>query len=258
MDIVADPLRVPKAAELLANEFRNKIIRDELKDGEFLLPESALRKQLGVSRVTMREAFRILEAESLIILGRGSRSGARIQRPRAQFASRYVLSVLKTDGTIIDDVIEARRSISYQSALQLAASANLQTAALLAENERLKALIGSPVTADVFRQIAGFDRLITELAGNRTMVTLLLILQSIENSQGHTLHGQANDNAPRLCSRMELDRAIRIVNLVLASDVKGILDLWQNGSAHAYMPQDKPTGYRHYGPHGEVVRLSPT
>ena len=37
--------------------------------------------QFGVSRPTLREAFRILEAEALISVRRGSRGGARVVAP---------------------------------------------------------------------------------------------------------------------------------------------------------------------------------
>ena len=47
-----------------------------------LPPESALMEQFGVSRPTLREAFRILEAEGAISIRRGVRGGARLVAKR--------------------------------------------------------------------------------------------------------------------------------------------------------------------------------
>ncbi|TMA31909.1 MAG: GntR family transcriptional regulator [Deltaproteobacteria bacterium] len=52
-------VRVPKAAELVAARIRRRIIRREIQEGEALLPESELMGEFGVSRPTLREAFRI-------------------------------------------------------------------------------------------------------------------------------------------------------------------------------------------------------
>src|SRR5207245_2326520 len=63
---VGRQVRVPKTAELVARSLRRQIIRGELGQGEALPSESALMEQFGVSRPTLREAFRVLESESLI------------------------------------------------------------------------------------------------------------------------------------------------------------------------------------------------
>ena len=65
-------------------------------------------EQFGVSRPTLREAFRILEAETLISVRRGSRGGARVVAPDASVAARYVGLLLQMQGATINDVYEAR------------------------------------------------------------------------------------------------------------------------------------------------------
>ena len=71
-------LRAPKTAELIASYIRGQIVRGDLKTGDSLPSETVLMEMFGVSPPTLREAFRILEAESLISVRRGARGGARV------------------------------------------------------------------------------------------------------------------------------------------------------------------------------------
>ena len=101
-------IRVPKTAELVAEQLRRKIIRGELKEGGNLPAESALIEELGVSRPTMREAFRILEVENLITVSRGSRGGATVHMPNVDVVARYAGHYLQSRNTSIADIYEAR------------------------------------------------------------------------------------------------------------------------------------------------------
>ena len=54
------PVYVPKIAEVIAEGIRRQIVRQELVEGDTLPPEAELLEQFGISRPTLREAFRIL------------------------------------------------------------------------------------------------------------------------------------------------------------------------------------------------------
>src|ERR1051325_1239182 len=118
---VAAPVKVPKTAELVATQLRNQIVRGELKEGDALPPETNLMEQFGVSRPTLREAFRVLESEALITVRRGSRGGARIDVPNDSVAARYAGLVLQYRGATWADVLEARAVIEPPCAGLLAA-----------------------------------------------------------------------------------------------------------------------------------------
>ena len=105
---VGQVVRAPKTAELIATLYRRQIVRGELRPGDTLPSEQQLMGQFGVSRPTLREAFRILEAEDLISVKRGSRGGARVTQPSLSVAARYVGLLLQVQGTTIADVYEAR------------------------------------------------------------------------------------------------------------------------------------------------------
>src|SRR5437899_473024 len=100
--------RVPKTAELVANELRNKIIRNELPDGHPLMSESELVLQYSISRPTLREAMRILESEGLVTVSRGMRGGSRVHKPDPRLAAQHFGRVLQNRGTTLGDVFTAR------------------------------------------------------------------------------------------------------------------------------------------------------
>src|SRR5438105_15059508 len=118
---VAAPVRVPKTAELVAAHLRRQIVRGDLKEGDALPPETVLMEQFGVSRPTLREAFRVLESEALITVRRGSRGGARVHVPNGDVAARYAGLVLQYRGATLADVLEARLIVEPPCAAQLAA-----------------------------------------------------------------------------------------------------------------------------------------
>ena len=120
-------LRAPKTAELIASYIRGQVVRGDLKTGDSLPPETVLMEMFGVSRPTLREAFRILEAESLISVRRGARGGARVVSPDIAVAARYVGLLLQMSGTTIADVYEARMATEPAAAGLLAAGAPSRT-----------------------------------------------------------------------------------------------------------------------------------
>ena len=68
----ASAQRIPKMAQVVAAELRAKILQGEFKPGHSLLSEATLMEQYDVSRPTLREALRLLEAQDLISVRRGS------------------------------------------------------------------------------------------------------------------------------------------------------------------------------------------
>ncbi|WEK42390.1 MAG: GntR family transcriptional regulator [Candidatus Sphingomonas colombiensis] len=177
---VRQAIRVPKTAEVVADHIRRRIIRGELKEGDYLPPEGKLLATLGISRPTLREAFRILEAELLISVVRGSRTGARVHQPRVQSVARYAGFVLAAQGTTIADIYEARLAIEPFIARRLAeAPVPGATDRLRAEAMRLTAFVEAGQYVDFMIGLAKFHRLLVELGGNQTLLFLISVLQNV-------------------------------------------------------------------------------
>ena len=113
-------VRVPKTAELVAGMIRRQIVLGRLAENDILPPESTLMQEFAVSRPSLREAVRILEAEGLITIHRGARGGARVLAPSADVAARYAGLLLQNRGTPLSDVLDARIIVESPAARMLA------------------------------------------------------------------------------------------------------------------------------------------
>jgi|KBSSwiStaDraftv2_1062776.scaffolds.fasta_scaffold05835_8 GntR family transcriptional regulator, transcriptional repressor for pyruvate dehydrogenase complex len=112
--------RYQKMSEVIADELRARIAQGELSDGDLLPNEQQLQEQFGVSRPTLREAMRILEAEGLIITPRGGTKGSRITLPTADHAAKYAGLILQVRGATVADIF-ALRTLVEPAAARLAA-----------------------------------------------------------------------------------------------------------------------------------------
>ena len=175
-------VRAPKTAELIATLYRRQIVRGTLRPGDTLPPEQQLMAQFGVSRPTLREAFRILEAENLISVKRGSRGGARVTQPSLSVAARYVGLLLQVQGTTIADVYEARMILEPACARLLARH---RTEADLADLDEcigeLRGVLeaGAPEPARWSSLTYRFHELIMQRCGSKTLAVQGGVLQDI-------------------------------------------------------------------------------
>jgi GntR family transcriptional regulator, transcriptional repressor for pyruvate dehydrogenase complex len=100
-------VHLPRVADVVADRIRELILTGGLADGERLPRLDTLLEQFGVSAPSMREALRILEAEGLIAVQRGSVGGAVVHRPNAWTAAYTLALVLRSRGTEVGDVADA-------------------------------------------------------------------------------------------------------------------------------------------------------
>ncbi|HVS43094.1 MAG TPA: GntR family transcriptional regulator [Candidatus Dormibacteraeota bacterium] len=219
-------VRVPKTAELVAAHIRRRIVRGELRPGEALSGETALMSQFGISRPTLREAFRILESEALIRVRRGVHGGARVAAPDSAVAARYVSHILQYEAVSLADVHEARTALEAPAAARLASRPDHAARA-----RRLRAYLdeaGDP--EDLSRAVeihAGFQRLVVELAGNRTVALLGRMLESVF-AEAAAQYVREHETALTQQRRRRADRAHRrLVELVHAGDAAGAEELWR-------------------------------
>ncbi len=79
--VSAPTVRFRRLAEQVADELRRRILAGELTDDHVLPKEDELLVEFAISKPSLREAMRILEAEGLLTVRRGKHGGALIHRP---------------------------------------------------------------------------------------------------------------------------------------------------------------------------------
>src|SRR5690349_22701945 len=97
--------------QLIADELRQMIVSGELDEGESLGREPELVERFGVSRPSLREALRILEAEGLISVVRGVYGGVVVHEPDQRMTARTASLVLRARNVSLADVFEARAEL---------------------------------------------------------------------------------------------------------------------------------------------------
>ena len=180
---IVNPQR-PKAAETVAAELRRQIVTGRLKPGDKLHPENVLQTEFAISRPTLREALRLLEAESLITISRGKHGGARVSSNDLGAAARQVGVFLQIERTTLQDVWLARTIIEPPAAALLAAQRNTGAFAELEAN--IAAAREAAGQHDLIRYAdlsAEFSLLITHHCGNKTIHTLASLIYDIIRRQ---------------------------------------------------------------------------
>lgn len=232
---VGSKVRAPKTAELIAAQLRRQIVRGDLQPGQTLPAEVQLMAEFGVSRPTLREAFRILETETLISVRRGSRGGARVMSPDLSVAARFVGVLLQINGTTITDVYEARTVFEPACAGLLALRRTTQDLDDLTDIiDRLDTTVkqspanGVPEPTEWARLTLRFHELLTERCGNFTLSVQAAVLQDIVRTHMQTRSGTYDASEPPERFRRAIRAYRRQVSLLEDKDAARAESQWRD------------------------------
>jgi DNA-binding FadR family transcriptional regulator len=217
-------VRVPKAGAMVAAHLRRQIILGELPEGATLPCEDDLMVQFGVARPTLREALRILEAESIIVVRRGVGGGPRVKAPDATVAASYTGLILQHRGALLVDVYNARTDLEVSALAQLVArrgTAHLkELRALLDEG---KSLVDDGAAFGVHD--ARFHQTMVQLSGNETLSVLIGMLYHIiaaHNQRFLASHSHSAEKSPTVQRAHE-----KLLSLLEARDTDGAQRFWR-------------------------------
>jgi DNA-binding FadR family transcriptional regulator len=108
------------AYQLLADELREEILEGRHRPGDRLPGEAELSATRGVSRSTVREAMRLLEAQQFVVTTRGTTGGSFVVHPRPgrienELGTSLDLLVAHSSLTV-DQILEARELLEVPAA----------------------------------------------------------------------------------------------------------------------------------------------
>ena len=135
---ISGPIKIKRSRPVLvADEIKEWVVKKDLKSGDKLPNESEMIDLFGVSKGTVREALRILEAQGLISTKTGPGGGSivakvSVERTRALLANYFYFQDLS-----IADIYEMRKVLEH-----IASLAFHQKLSEFGENKLLGFIIG--------------------------------------------------------------------------------------------------------------------
>jgi GntR family transcriptional regulator, transcriptional repressor for pyruvate dehydrogenase complex len=200
--------------EVIADELRSMIVSGKLRDGASLGRESDLVDRFGVSRPSLREALRILEAEGLVAVVRGVRGGVVVRQPDERITARNAALVLQFRNVTLADVQEARSIIEPAAARMLASARDRRAAA-----GELRQLIGAQQEAigdpaAFGKANADFHERLVALAGNQTLEIVAEMLNEIVERAVTAVSQSSSANGSLAIRRRGIRSQERLVELI--------------------------------------------
>lgn len=198
----------PTAAMAVADDLARMIL-NELGPGSMLPSEAELAVRYDVSRLTIREAVKLLEGRGLLAIARGRK--AVVREPDGAAFADFLTSVIRYDSKGLFDLIEVRMSLEVQSATLAARRATRAgIAAIDSELQGMRDALGArddPMSdeqeARFHTHDVGFHEAVALASGNRVMGFLFeamaqplreafFISRRGHKQRGHTLHDTAD------------------------------------------------------------------
>ncbi len=105
------PVSVDRVSQVIVDQIKQLMREGRLVNGDRLPSERDLCQRFGVSRVTVREALRVLEANGLIEIRVGSRGGAFVASPTKERLGEGLADLMTLTSLTPANVTEARSII---------------------------------------------------------------------------------------------------------------------------------------------------
>jgi DNA-binding FadR family transcriptional regulator len=98
-----------RMSKAIVDQVRQLIREERLRPGDRLPSERVLGERMGVSRVTVREALRVLEAGGFVEIRVGARGGAVVRSPSSHVLGSGLADLLSQSALHAAEVVEARQ-----------------------------------------------------------------------------------------------------------------------------------------------------
>jgi DNA-binding FadR family transcriptional regulator len=197
----------------------DQLVLAELEPGAELPSESDLARELAVSRLTVREAVRALQARGLVEIRRGRRP--RVAYPNAAPVGDFFASVIRRDPRQLLDLIEVRLALEVHIAglaARQASRASLAAMELAVATMRDTAR-STPDPDAIHAADLRFHQALAAASGNRMLEFLIEAMEAplrvsrMQSLRGHLARGGTVDDV--------VEQHAAILDRVAAHDAVG-------------------------------------
>lgn len=167
-----------KTSERIARDIANYIIDADLPEGARLPREKEMLEMMGVGRMTLREALRLLETQGVIDIRSGAQGGPVVRRPQAEDLAGNLTLVLQFHHASLADVMLARQALEPLIARLAAEHATGEQLGQL--QDTIDLMRRHADSQDVFlRENERFHQLVAEASGSVSLRVFSATLKSI-------------------------------------------------------------------------------
>ena len=211
------PVRANTASGQIVTQIRDALFGGALAPGDVLGSEKDLAAQFGVSRITIRDALRTLEATGIVEIKVGAGGGARVAAGNPdQFADALAIQ-LKLIGVSEREMIDAQLGVEVMAAKIAAEKATKgDIARLHALLERAESLADDAVAFT--RASLDFHLGVVETSRNRALVAQFKALQ-------HLIWGAYLPNTTPAIAKRVLSGHRRLLAAIEKSDATAARDI---------------------------------
>jgi DNA-binding FadR family transcriptional regulator len=211
----------------IADELRALIVSGELAEGDSLGHEPDLVERFGVSRPSLREALRILEAEGLVSVVRGVRGGVVVHAPDSRMTARTAALVLQARNVDLADVYEARTMLEPIAARHVARTRARKSALRELDGliDRQEDTIEDPEAFGLAN--SAFHVRLVALTGNQTLTIVAEMLHEIVARAVTVVSRDENGMGSLATRRRGIRSQRRLLELMDAGDGDAAEEHWR-------------------------------
>jgi GntR family transcriptional repressor for pyruvate dehydrogenase complex len=171
-------IAAPRTSDLLARELRRQILTGGLPAGTPLPAERELVVQTGLSRGSVREALRILEAESLVTTRPGRFGGAFASKPDDESLGRSISIYVHGKGMSLLSLLQTREAVEPSlAALAAQNRTDTELQELVDATARVESASGNP--AEFLRMNVEWHMAIAKASHNELLRAFMLSISNM-------------------------------------------------------------------------------
>ena len=179
------PIRTTRASTEVIAQIRSAILSRQYLPGDRLPTEREMARQFGVSRVTIRDALRALEAAGLLEIRVGGHGGPYVAAPNSAALTESLSNHFQLQGTSFHELAEARLALETTAARLAAERATAED--LGAMRDALEEV------ADSASRSVDFHTALVSSAHNKALLLMWSATRALLEEAFDTLHARQPD-----------------------------------------------------------------